>query len=69
MNGRCTKELFAALREAGWRIEVTRRGHAMAYSPDGKHIVPVTDGGDWRAFRNNVARLKRAGFNYRKVHA
>ena len=65
------RHLIDALRAAGWRVEQRAGGpgHKLAFSPDGKTIVPIGRSGDWRAWRNTLARLRRAGFDYRAVTA
>ena len=62
--------IFAQLQEDGWRIERTRGRHIKCLSPCGKHIVIGSgrfDGAhsDWRAVRNFLTHLKRAGWTPR----
>ena len=57
------KNLIRALESQGWRVEKTRSGHYMAYSPNGKDIVTIPGTpSDHRSMRNTLAALRRAGF-------
>lgn len=61
------KELREILREAerqGWRV-VRGSKHFKLYAPDGKTIVTApTTPSDWRAIRDVIARMRRAGFRW-----
>ena len=62
-------ELAAVINEArkqGYRVEQTRNGHWEFKSPD-RTRRPVYAAGtpsDWRAIRNLIAELRRAGFRW-----
>lgn len=60
-----TKELIKELQDQGWTVDQTSQGHYRATPPDpDKQIVHMGgDSGDYRAVRNNIARLKKSGFN------
>ena len=61
-----TEEVVRALREQGWRVERTAKGHYMAYPPD-KTKGQVTFGGtpsDRRALNNALSLLKKRGFRW-----
>lgn len=65
VSSKDVKDLIKALREQGWRVEETGR-HPVAYAPDGVTIVTLSSTpSDHRAFRNMVARLRRAGFEWK----
>ena len=59
------EDIEQAARDQGWRVERTRRGHPLFYSPDGTTCV-VGSGtpGDQRAILNLLSRLKRAGLQW-----
>jgi len=56
-----TEELVRKLRRQGWRVSEAR--HYTAYPPD-KSIPPIVFAktpSDYRALKNTIARLRRAG--------
>ncbi len=59
------RELIEEAQRQGWRAERTQRGHWQLFAPDGRTIVtlPGTPS-DWRAFRNTIAQMRRAGFRW-----
>ncbi len=57
------RDIEKAAREQGWTVGRTKKGHPVFYSPD-KAQPPIYGSGtpgDWRAIRNLLANLKRAG--------
>lgn len=60
------KELLAAARAQGWRVEPTRSGHYLLYAPSGDGIVTVGGTpGDRKALAHSVARMRRYGFQWK----
>jgi hypothetical protein len=58
------KSLVDEARLQGWVIE-DRTKSWMCYSPDGVTIVNVhKTPSDWRAHRNNVARMRKGGLTW-----
>ncbi|MCL6521914.1 MAG: hypothetical protein K6U79_06000 [Firmicutes bacterium] len=58
-------ELIEEAKRQGWRVDDSGK-HVKVYPPD-KSLPPVVIGktpSDWRAWRNNVARLRRAGLKW-----
>ena len=58
---RRVRAIAKQLKAQGWTVTLTRRGHFLAKSADGQHTVTFSVGKDWRAQKNTVARLRRAG--------
>lgn len=60
------RELIADRERQGWRVEIGK-GHAKAFSPDGKTIVtlPLTPS-DHRWKQNALRYLRRGGYQPRK---
>ena len=58
------RKIAKALKAQGFETEMTKRGHLMVYR-DG-HLVTTFSGtaSDWRALKNALAVLKRAGFKW-----
>lgn len=58
------KDVVRAAREQGWRVEERGDAGTVFYSPDKQHppIRWAATPSDFRAPRNNLARLRRAGF-------
>lgn len=56
------KQLVAELPEQGWSVRRTNGGHYQCAAPDGVNMVTLSDSGDPRALKNNLALLRRAGF-------
>jgi predicted RNA binding protein YcfA (HicA-like mRNA interferase family) len=51
-------------RRQGWRIERRRRSSHVTYYPPDPGRPPVVCAGtpsDWRAWRNNLCRLRKSG--------
>lgn len=59
-----TRELIRELRTQGWRVEQTKHGHYKAKSSDGKQLITFCDSEEVRAMKNNLALLKRSGFEW-----
>jgi predicted RNA binding protein YcfA (HicA-like mRNA interferase family) len=60
------KEMLAAARAQGWRVEQRRSGHYLLYAPDGVHIVTVAGTpSDRRAIEITAARMRRYGFRWK----
>lgn len=63
-----SKELKKLRKEAekqGWKVMETSDG-LQFFAPDGVNIVTMhLTASDHRAFRNNVGRLKRFGFQWK----
>ena len=58
------RKIVKALEDQGFEIEVTTRGHVMAFR-DGKLIVTFSGtASDWRAMKNGIAKARRAGFRW-----
>jgi hypothetical protein len=57
----CYRELARAARAAGWDITRRRSGHLAWRSPSGAVVFTPATPSDWRAARNSVADLRRAG--------
>jgi len=64
MMDKDTRKLVKALEAQGFTTRTTTKGH-IAVTLDGK-VIAVLSGtpSDWRATRNAVARLRRAGFRW-----
>lgn len=58
------RKVVKALERQGFTVTSTSKGH-LTVSKDGE-VVAVLAGtsGDWRALRNGLAPLKRAGFRW-----
>jgi hypothetical protein len=52
--------LLRRLQEQGWRLSKTRKGHIKATSPEGRFVF-LGYSADWRAMKNSIAELRRAG--------
>ena len=64
---RDVRQLVAALREQGWRVELTKNGHYRAYPPAGAGspvFLPGTPS-DHRSLANTIALLRRRGFAWK----
>jgi hypothetical protein len=57
------KEVASALDEQGWKIGLTRKRHLRFESPTGLIIYSSGTPSDWRARKNLVAHLRRAGLD------
>lgn len=61
------RKLVKALREQGWRVEETRKGHFQAFAPSGVGIVTIPGTpSDHRAMRNVMADLRRFGYEEKR---
>lgn len=58
-------EIENAAKDQGWRVERSKKGHPVFYSPDARTCI-VTSGtpGDRRAILNLLSRLKGAGLQW-----
>ncbi len=55
--------LLDDLRTQNWTVDRTNRGHFQFRAPDGVGLVTAGGSyGDFRAIKNLVAQLRRAGF-------
>lgn len=58
------KKIVKALREQGFDVEVTRKGHLMVYR-DGRLVTTFSGtASDWRGMKNALAYARRAGFRW-----
>ena len=53
-------DLVRWLREHGYRIEKTGKGHYKVFAPNRVVIMPSSPS-DWRSVKNTVSDLRRAG--------
>lgn len=64
--GMASKEIKRLVRDLelqGWRVELRKSGHYVAYAPDGEHMVTfASTPSDHRALRNILALLRRYGY-------
>lgn len=61
------KEVFNALREQGWQVELTSNSHWRCRPPQKELPIVYTSsttGGGNRALANFMAQLKRSGFKW-----
>lgn len=57
------RKLVKALQEQGWRVEPTKKGHFLAYAPDGVGLVTIPGTpSDSRSLRNTISDLRKHGF-------
>jgi hypothetical protein len=62
MDRKQLRQLLAAARAAGWRVDETRR-HIVLYPTD-PNLAPITvarTASDWRAGKNIITMCRRAG--------
>lgn len=57
------KDVTRALDAQGWTITTTKKRHLRFESPRGLIIYSAGTPSDWRARKNLVAHLKRAGLD------
>lgn len=57
------KALLKAVKDAGWPIEQTKKGHHLIRPPSGPLILVSGTPSDWRGLKNARAQLRRAGVN------
>jgi hypothetical protein len=60
------RDIVEAAEDQGFRVELSKKGHVIFYSPD-KSVSPVVAAGttsDVRSIRNLLARLRGAGLVY-----
>lgn len=56
------KKIAKALKEQGFEVEVTKRGH-MIVLRDGRQVATFSGTpSDWRSLKNSLADARRAGF-------
>lgn len=58
------RELLRALKDQGWGVDTTARGHFKATPPAGGAPVVFCESDDPRGMRNNLAQLRRGGFEW-----
>lgn len=56
------RKLFKELRQHGWTVEQTNKGHFKVTSPEGAIIIAASTASDHRAHLNFLGRLRRAGW-------
>lgn len=57
------KTIHKKLREQGWRLETTTKGHTKAFPADPtQRLVVLSDSGDHRAIHNSLRELRASGF-------
>lgn len=57
------QDLLTELKIQNWSSTRTTKGHWQFKSPDGKGLVTAGGSyGDWRAIRNLITQLRKAGF-------
>lgn len=57
------QELLKDLESQNWNVKRTERGHFQFRSPNGQGLVTAGGSyGDFRAIKNLVSQLRRAGF-------
>lgn len=61
------KKLVKALEEQGFEVEMTKNSHYTVRGPDGRRVATL-DGtpSDPRGWLNTIARLRRAGFEWKR---
>lgn len=58
------KKIVKALEAQGFEVERTKKGRIAVYR-DGRFVAMFAgSAGDWRAIKNGLASLKRAGFKW-----
>lgn len=58
------KKLIRALKAQGFEVEISKRGHPMVYR-EGRLVATFSGtSSDWRAMKNGIARVRRAGFRW-----
>lgn len=53
-------------RDQGWSVEHARSGHLRWTSPEGRSVCTGATPSDARGWRNDVAKLRRAGLDDRR---
>lgn len=48
--------------QPGWRVERLDSKRWRVIPPKGHGIIHISESGDWRAYKNTVSQLRRAGF-------
>lgn len=56
-----TESLARYARSQGWTTDTTSKGHVVFESPAGVKIITSGTTSDWRAHKNFLARLRKAG--------
>lgn len=63
-EGSARRRLIAALRRAGWRVEIGGSGHWKFWNPHGELITTSpTSSSDVNSLKSLLRDLRRAGFN------
>ncbi|UUW88387.1 hypothetical protein [Pimelobacter simplex] len=58
------KKIVKALREQGFDVKATKKGHIAVYR-DGRFVAMFAGtASDWRSMKNGLAAVKRAGFKW-----
>jgi hypothetical protein len=58
------KKIRKALHAQGFETETTKKGHLMVFR-DGRAVATFSgSASDWRALKNALAALRRAGFKW-----
>lgn len=48
--------------QPGWRVDRIDSKRWRVLPPKGHGVIHVSESGDWRAFKNTISALRRAGF-------
>lgn len=68
MMNKDTRKLLAAARDQGFTVETTSRGHLRVFR-DGQLVTTFSGtASDWRAAKNALAAMRRAGFAWPPRH-
>lgn len=60
-----TRQLLKEATKQGFDVRYNRKGHAEVYDSNGNRITTFSgSSSDRRAWRNSLAPLRRAGFNW-----
>lgn len=58
------KKIVKALREQGFDVKVTRKGH-LTVTRDGRLVTTFSGtASDWRSMKNALSHARRAGFRW-----
>lgn len=56
------RRIAKALEAQGFEVEVTKRGHLIAWKDGHKVVTFSGTPSDWRSLRNGIAKARRFGF-------
>lgn len=60
-----TRKMLDEARRQGWTVEQRKGNHLKLHAPGGRTIVTMgATESDYRALRNTIARMRRAGFKW-----